>query len=161
MTPGYLNKMRMHYEAAITRQPLTPNRSASRVVFPYLSVFPKYNRRASRVTSTYLISFFTNLNRSASRVIFFEISRRDFRRFFGHFFRTLNTLQIIDFGGNFGRFFRPNFGPNFPPSALYKLLDRSLKITQNCSKLAFIISLRSICNRSRPVGQSGRTKTAF
>ena len=72
----------MHYEAAITSQPLTLKRSASRAPF-----------------------------------------RKNFRRFFRIFFALQNTLQIIVFRENFRRF----FSQNFRKSALYKLLDRSLK----------------------------------
>ena len=35
------NKTRVHREAAITSQPLAPNRSDSRVFSPYLSVFSR------------------------------------------------------------------------------------------------------------------------
>ena len=44
----------MHYEAAITSQPLTPNRRASRVAFPRLSLFSresKYEIKGSKSAS--------------------------------------------------------------------------------------------------------------
>ena len=151
----------MHYEAAITSQPLTLNRSASRVSFRKKQRF--FRKILALQNTLQIIDFHENFRRFFRtffakfshffRKIFALFSHSKtpykssilgkifdafftlFSHFFLIFFALQNTLQIIVFWENFRRFFRKIFAKFSHPKTPYKssiLGKKSTKFSPEC-----------------------------